>query len=148
MKAILTCLWRLVRHKWFILVAGLRLGVPLWLLIIHDLSKLLPVELPAYARRYHGDAGDPTGYAYAFLHHQNHNPHHWECWVDQDGHPLPMPDRYVREMVADWLGAQRSKHGNWLIEEWFAEIRHSMCAHSKTKDRLRVVMGQVRRLNW
>jgi hypothetical protein len=40
--------WRylryLCRHKWFVAVAGLHLGVGLWRLLIHDYSKFFPSE--------------------------------------------------------------------------------------------------------
>ena len=55
---------------------------------------------------------DPNKQADAFkrawLHHQR-QPHHWQAWcvVGDRGAivPLPMPQRFVLEMVADWYGA-------------------------------------------
>lgn len=38
----------LARHKWYVLHAGLKLNVPLWRLIVHDWSKLTPIEWFAY----------------------------------------------------------------------------------------------------
>lgn len=116
-----------LKHKWFVLLAGLRLGgIPLWRLIIHDWSKLTPSELPAYNRQFFGDGTSPNfEFERAWLHHQNHNPHHWEYWISRTSHNksgggpgsgeqiLPMPETYVREMVADWLGASRAYEGYW-----------------------------------
>lgn len=34
----------LLKHKWFVLIAGLKIGVPLWRLLVHDLSKFRPSE--------------------------------------------------------------------------------------------------------
>jgi hypothetical protein len=31
-----------VRHKWFVLLAGIKTGAPLWRLLIHDWSKFAP----------------------------------------------------------------------------------------------------------
>jgi hypothetical protein len=43
--------WRyftyLVRHKWFVFLAGRRTGVPPRRLLIHDWSKFLPFHLPS-----------------------------------------------------------------------------------------------------
>lgn len=36
--------WVILKHKWFVLLAGLEVGVPLWRLIIHDWSKFTPAE--------------------------------------------------------------------------------------------------------
>lgn len=30
-----------IRHKWFVFIAGLQTGAPLWRLIIHDWTKFL-----------------------------------------------------------------------------------------------------------
>lgn len=44
MKPHIQYLWYVIRHKFFVFQAGLRLGVPLWQLLIHDLSKFSPAE--------------------------------------------------------------------------------------------------------
>jgi hypothetical protein len=43
-----------VRHKWFVLLAGLKTGAPLWRLIIHDWSKFTPAERGPYVRPFYG----------------------------------------------------------------------------------------------
>lgn len=56
--------WRylkyVIRHKWFVLLAGLTLGVPLRQLLVHDWSKFLPCEWFPYASFFYGqpDIGD------------------------------------------------------------------------------------------
>lgn len=118
-----------LKHKWFVFCAGLKLKVPLWQLLVHDLSKFSPSEAPHYGRQFFGSKDDPLGFSYAWNHHQKTNKHHWEYWVMTTGHnrggmadgaPLPMPERYAREMVADWLGASRAYLGEWpkSVEEW------------------------------
>jgi hypothetical protein len=120
-----------VRHKWFVFRAGLRTGAPLWRLVIHDWSKVSPAEWGPYVRRFYGGrAGVPvTGdddpaFRAAWLHHQHRNPHHWQHWVlrQDDGElvTLPMPEHFVREMVADWMGAGRAITGQWSAGEWYA----------------------------
>ena len=44
MKAHLRYLGYVLRHKWFVLVAGLKVGAPLWRLLIHDWSKFTAAE--------------------------------------------------------------------------------------------------------
>ena len=115
-------LWSLVRHKWFVFRAGLKTKAPLWRLVIHDWTKLLPWEFRHYNRQWYGDGQDAEGYARAWLHHQNHNPHHWEYWWSRDETHytdlakftcLDMPEHFIREMVADWMGACRAYTGHW-----------------------------------
>jgi hypothetical protein len=72
-------------HKWYVFRAGRRLKVPFWRLVVHDLSKFSPAEFAAYARNFYGDRSDPHGFDRAWLHHQNHNDHHWEYWAARDG---------------------------------------------------------------
>ncbi len=56
---------------------------------------------------------DPEAYDRAWLHHLHNNPHHWQYWVmppefnpdgDHDNGCLKMPEEYVLEMIADWMG--------------------------------------------
>jgi hypothetical protein len=134
-------LWSVITHKYFVLLAGLRVGVPLPQLLLHDLSKFSPAEFPAYARRFHGNGeGDQTAveesFAAAWLHHENHNPHHWGYWIPRSGkqvnQPLPMPERYVREMIADWMGASRTYTGSWDMSEWLARNLPRIQMHGET----------------
>jgi hypothetical protein len=124
--------WLTTKHKYFVFLAGLKTKTSLWQLIIHDLSKYGRDELPHYGRQFFGDKSDPEGFMCCWLHHQNYNPHHWEYWFSRSGHtrstpplehdgtkPLPMPEKYVREMVADWMGASKAYEGKWpKRDEW------------------------------
>lgn len=122
-----------LQHKYFVFSAGLTTKAPLWRLITHDINKLKLIELPNYGRQFFGDADDPEGFIQTWVHHQNHEDHHWEYWIPRTGHnrctppfpdgePIPMPMDAVREMVADWLGAGRAYDGRWPTAEswpWF-----------------------------
>jgi len=146
-----------VRHKWFVLVAGLKTGAPLWRLIIHDWSKFTPREWFAYARFFYGrnttkivGATGPAGFTTAdavrarfdraWLQHQHRNPHHWQHWVlreDNGGtRTLPMPEHFIREMVADWMGAGRAITGEWEARTWYASNREKMVLHRHTRARV------------
>jgi hypothetical protein len=113
-----------IYHKWFVFLAGLKVGCPLWRLIIHDWTKFLPSELPHYQRQFFGMADDPAGFVLCWARHQNRHEHHWEYWIPRTGHnrcipqfpdntPLEMSDAAVKEMIADWLGAGRAYEGKW-----------------------------------
>lgn len=130
-----------LRHKWFVFLAGLRLGVPLWQLIIHDWSKFLPGEWMAYARTFYAPDGskqyDPRpDFDFAWNRHQKRNPHHWQYWllINDDGSitALMMPDRYQREMLADWIGAGRAL-GKPHTAAWYATNKHKIPLNPATQ---------------
>ena len=98
-----------MKHKWFVLVAGLRAGVPLRRLLVHDFSKFSRSEWGPYARKFCG-AGYPVPgeFTAAWAHHLRVNDHHPEYWGGR-----PMPAVCVLEMVADWMAAARTYDGAW-----------------------------------
>ena len=163
-------LWRnlryILRHKWFVFLAACRLGVP-WLGLIHDLSKFHPVEFMPYARSFFGswpseddanrllhigvvirwtDWKVRQAFDYAWLHHQRRNPHHWQYWwlkFDDPGkRVLEMPERYAREMVADWIGAGRAqgKGINGTVA-WYMGQRHNITLHPRTRALVEFLLG-------
>lgn len=144
------------RHKWFVLLEGFKLGVPLWQLLIHDWQKFMPVEWFPYVETFYGgepsprraDGGyDPNALGEAFdrawNHHQKFGPHHWQYWIlpldDGGTKVLAMPDKFRREMVADWRGAGRAikghgpeaVHGETL--KWYAANSGNMQLHPDTR---------------
>lgn len=138
----------ILRHKWHVFVAGIELGVPLWQLIVHDLSKLLPSEFFPYAEKFFvGDTrprkmhepGSDDRFDVAWMHHIHMNKHHFQWWVriGKDGKlkPMKMPKRYALEMVADWVGAgmaqgQRDRKNVW---EWYIANQDSIVLHPVTR---------------
>lgn len=149
--------WLTAKHKWFVLLAGLRLRVPLRRLLTHDLSKFLPSELPHYQRQFFGRADDPSGFIACWLRHQNRNDHHWEYWIPRTGHnrcdppfkdnePIPMSDAAVREMVADWMGAGRAYEDKWPDIHnwtWFNKNRDKMRLHMTTLGRILKIIEEA-----
>lgn len=152
--------WATLKHKWYVFRAGLKTGAPLYNLIIHDYSKFSPQEVFGYSRHFYGDKGDLEKFRRAWIHHQNTNPHHWEYWMPRTSHslerkggaapgPLPMPEKYVREMVADWFGAAMSYEGQYPKSfdtwTWFHKNvdRFKTNMHSATLDTLEKVLREV-----
>lgn len=225
MNAHLKCLRYVLRHKWFVFLAGLQLRVPLWQLIVHDWSKCTPSEWGAYVRFFYGFKDKLTctcpefgslnahtkacfaaqrrwkierelPFNLAWLHHQKRNKHHWQYWVLMGDRPdemryavqspdcmtdyciaeydleqrqnvsevwlkqcsisdegggkrvafaekvvrdanryraLPMPERYAREMVADWIGAGRAITGKLEVAEWYRNNSGNVVLHPETR---------------
>jgi hypothetical protein len=126
------------RHKWFVFRAGLKTGAPLWRLLIHDWSKLTPVEWGPYVRTFYaGDLVRPGEFDRAWLHHQHRNPHHWQHWLlrldDGPTEALRMPVPLVREMVADWMGAGRAITGRWGVADWYEANRDRIVLHPEVR---------------
>jgi hypothetical protein len=128
----------LALHKFFVFRAGLLTGAPLYRLIIHDWSKLRPSEWVPYREFFYGErtADVKAKFERAWLSHVHWNKHHWDHWTTKDGNTfkaLPMPDKYVREMVADWAGAGRAIKGKWDLSEWYQKNSSDMLLHLRTR---------------
>lgn len=129
MKPHLQYLWYVLRHKLYVFIAGRVLGVPLWQLLIHDLSKFSPAEWGPYVEHFYSGrpkAETQAAFDRAWEHHWRHNPHHPELWVGGPGGDpskhVAMPARFVAEMVADWYGAAmaQGKEDCWA---WYRKNR-------------------------
>lgn len=112
-------------HKYYVFLEARELGIP-WRGFMHDWSKLRPSEFFPSARYWTGK-GSPVaaecediGYSLTWRYHKGRNKHHWQWWHDLDGsdengdpkhNPAPMPEKYIREMVADMFAAARA-YGN------------------------------------
>lgn len=184
MRKHLKYLGYVIRHKYFVFVAGLQTGAPLWRLIIHDWSKFTPREWRAYATKFHGRTpsfgalrarygGRPNdeqnakdykaavdlAFNYAWLSHQHRNPHHWQHWLLAEDNPskrletpqtsgaprafaLPMPEHFIREMVADWMGAGRAITGRWECAEWYVKNRDNLVLEHQTQIRVEGLLAR------
>jgi hypothetical protein len=141
-KYLFKYLWSVLRHKWYTFVACREFGVT-WLGIIHDLSKFTPAEFFPYAEHFYGGSEDDTAINEAFKTHIGRNKHHYQYWTKEvynlkQPHgsitiPVPMPEKYVREMVADWIGAGKA-YGNDSALEWYNENSRDILVLSETRE--------------
>jgi hypothetical protein len=150
--------WYVIKHKWFVYEEGRKaeLNVSKWQLIIHDWSKFLPSEWLPYAEFFYGryrtvlgtpHIWDKRAFERAWAAHLRRQPHHWQFWVLHADtgkvSALPMPQKYIREMVADWRGAARAQ-GKTLPEEhrlWYLERREHIVLHKDTREEVEVLLG-------
>ena len=78
----------------------------------HDASKFDIEEYEPYAEWFYGEhldeGAEKDAFDLAWLHHQNHNEHHWQYWVliqdtdDPKYLSLDMPKEAIYEMLCDW----------------------------------------------
>jgi hypothetical protein len=136
-----------LRHKWHVAVAGWALGVPLWRLVIHDWTKFTPAEWGPYVRRFFpaGQPADPAAFDRAWEHHWTRNRHHWQYWTrNRPGAPVPMPETYAREMVADWIGAGYAQ-GKPDTAAWYATNRDRKVLAPETRALVERLLSEAQR---
>lgn len=109
------------RHRHRVLMHCIRAGIPVRGLL-HDLSKFTPTEFWPGVRFYSG-VHSPTederrvyGCSRAWMHHKGSNRHHWEYWTDYCAEKgayiaVPMPRRYLAEMICDRMAAGKIYKG-------------------------------------
>lgn len=152
MKRHISYLKYIIRHKWYVFKACVKLGVP-FRGITHDLSKFRPCEWFAYAKTFYAEDG--TGrfmwsgdFDFAWLMHQKVNKHHWQYWLllNDDGRftSFEIPEPIVREMVADWSGAGEAIKGESNPTEWYYENRSKIILHEKTRKLVEKIIEE----NW
>lgn len=127
----------LLRHKWLVLVAGLRLGVPIKQLVLHDMSKFRRDEWIPYVHHFYSPVDNTSEFEAAWNKHCQRNAHHWEFWVWKLYHrrkALEIPREYLLEMVADWAAMGYGLTGDWgNIWDWWQKTNHTMQLHPNTR---------------
>lgn len=116
--------------------------------VVHDLSKFSPTEFFPYAKKFYSgkplDLEDELSWKYAWLRHQRRNKHHWEYWVINPNtkEALPMPKKYVIEMVCDW----RSFSRRWgkKTKKSILNLTNSIVVHPETKKELEFLTSPQR----
>ncbi len=120
----------IIQHKINVAIECIKMGM-YWHAITHDLSKLYPKEFIAYTNNYHNGVKNRRAMAEAWQWHKNRNPHHWDFWVKSSGKPIPIPEKYVKQMIADWKGMGRQKGFEGPII-YYAKTKHRMTLHKET----------------
>lgn len=135
-------------HRFVVRGACFRMGL-FWQGLTHDLSKYSPTEFGRGAHYYQGVRSpnaaerEEKGYSEAWMHHKGRNRHHYEYWTDMNSQSktyesVPMPRRYLAEMVADRIAACKVYEGERYTSE--SALRYLM--RSKEKD---MINPQTRR---
>lgn len=103
----------------------------------HDKSKWGPEEYDAYDKKFYSEEDVTDEFDRAWLHHQKHNPHHWQYWVlpKDDGSikAIEMPEEAVIEMFCDHWSFSWEKGNLYEIFDWYEENRDKMQLHDKTR---------------
>jgi hypothetical protein len=135
------------------MIACRRIKASMWLAFIHDYSKLLPYEWVPYAHTFYAPDGtrwykETPEFDQAWNHHQKCNKHHYQYWVliyDSGEHKvLPMPKKYIKEMIADWSGCGRAITGRWEIHKWYEKNKDTVILHSDTRKIVEDILATIK----
>lgn len=114
-----------IKHKVYVFLCCCKCNI-VWRGLIHDNSKLSPQEFPAYARYFSGKKRTKKvteDFDRAWKHHKENNPHHPEYWERIYGACEDMPIKYIKEMICDWVGAEKAYNKDgWTIntlKQWW-----------------------------
>ncbi len=146
------------RHRFLVMQGCFRVGL-IRQGLTHDLSKFSPTEFIAGMRYYQGNRSPNArereifGYSPAWMHHKGRNKHHFEYWTDlipgttQYG-PVPMPNRYLAEMVMDRIAACKTYQGRAYTDasplKYFERARDSSNIHPETRRKLHFLLSMLR----
>ena len=120
----------IIKHKINVGIECIKMGM-FCHAITHDLSKFFPSEFIPYTNNFYGSRKNHRAMDEAWQWHKNRNPHHWDFWVKGSGCPIPMPEKYVKQMVADWKGMGRQPGFDGAIS-YYTKTKHRMVLHKET----------------
>ena len=113
----------ITHHRILVCKGCFKIGL-YWQGLMHDMSKYSPTEFKVGLKYYQGTRSpnnaerEDKGYSSAWLHHKGRNKHHYEYWIDYSSRvpggmlPVPMPRKYIAEMIMDRIAACKVYNGD------------------------------------
>jgi len=147
----------ITKHRWLVRAGGCRVGLYRQGLT-HDLSKYSPTEFLIGAKYYQGTRSpnaaerEDKGYSEAWMHHKGRNRHHYEYWTDMNREtrtyePIPMPRKYLVEMVMDRRAACMTYQGKAYRDDsplkYLEKSREKSLMHPKTRQELHYILTML-----
>lgn len=116
----------------------------------HDKSKYSKEEYDAYGEYFYGDK-DEEAFNKAWLHHQHNNPHHWQYWLlreddSKDLVAIEMPEKYVKEMICDWLSFSIKSGDLQEIHKWYKDNKSKQVLHEKTRELVEDYLKKIKEI--
>ncbi len=147
--------WKTItKHRLLVQAGCFRVGL-YWQGLTHDLSKYSPTEFWTGAKYYQGTRSpnaaerEDKGYSEAWMHHKGRNRHHYEYWTDMNRttrtyEPIPMPRKYLVEMVMDRRAACMTYQGKAYRDDsaliYFEKGREKDLMHPQTREQLHYIL--------
>ena len=154
--------WRhfctITRHRWLVRQGCFQVGL-YWQGLLHDLSKYSPTEFCVGAKYYQGTRSpnaaerEQKGFSEAWMHHKGRNRHHYEYWSDMSPvtkvyEPVPMPRKYLVEMVMDRRAACKVYQGENYTDgsalAYFEKSRERVLMNEKTRQELTFLLTMLK----
>ncbi len=145
-------------HRWLVLQHCFQVGM-IWRGLVHDLSKYSWTEFRVGVAYYQDGVRSPNaaereaeGYSTAWIHHKGRNKHHFEYWTDLNlktrvYEPVPMPTKYLVEMVMDRIAACKVYKGGDYHDgsalEYLNKARETASLHPDTLKKLRFLLTML-----
>ena len=148
----------ITKHKLLVMEGCFKVGL-YWQGITHDLSKYSPAEFLTGIKYFQGTRSpnaaerEEKGYSEAWMHHKGRNRHHYEYWQDVSMvtrvyEPVPMPRKYLVEMVMDRRAACMIYKGKDYTPasayEYFIRSDERNWMHPQTKQELDYLLTMLR----
>lgn len=136
-KASLQNLLYIAHHKYYVYLEGRKLQLPRKQLLLHDISKFSSKEFSAYRNHFFLPENESKAngeFELAWQHHLSKNPHHWQHWLKQvngQTKPQEMPEKYAKEMLADWLAMSRKFNNS--PKKWYYNRKENIILHPNTQ---------------
>ena len=148
----------ITKHKILVMQGCFKVGL-YWQGLTHDLSKYTPTEFWTGARYFQGTRSpnaaerEDKGYSEAWMHHKGRNRHHYEYWQDVNLNsgvyePVPMPRKYLVEMVMDRRAASMIYKGKAYTDgsafAYFINSAERDWMHAQTRQELHYLLTMLR----
>ena len=148
----------ITKHKLLVMQGCFKVGL-YWQGLTYDLSKYTPTEFWTGAHYFQGTRSpnaaerEDKGYSEAWMHHKGRNRHHYEYWQDVNldsgvYEPVPMPRKYLVEMVMDRRAASMIYKGkNYTPDapyQYFIRSAERDWMHAQTKQELDFLLTMLR----
>lgn len=142
----------ILEHKKFVFIECWKEGL-YWHAFTHDNSKLRLSEFIPYAKFFMAknrakgnynirDEFDPN-FLKGWMLHQKRNKHHWNYWIcvnrKNEIIPMPMPLKYIKQMVCDWRAMSRKFGGT--PQSYYVGMKARFILHPETTKQLEIKLG-------
>ena len=129
----------ILRHKRRVLLECWRERL-YWQGVTHDLSKFLPDEFFSSALFF--EDADLTEAQrekaqVGLIRHYHRNPHHPEHWLLKPDKALPMPRRYLLELLCDWRAFGPDDES---VRAWYLKNKDGFVFHPDTRAELEALL--------
>ena len=147
----------ITHHRFLVMIGCFQVGL-YWQGLTHDLSKYAPTEFRVGAKYFQGNRSpnaaerEEKGYSEAWMHHKGRNRHHYEYWTDMNRftrqyESIPMPRKYLVEMVMDRIAACRTYQGKNYTDSsaltYFDGSAEKKLMHAETRQQLGYILTML-----